>query len=170
MFIFFILQYSFPRMIESYNGETTNIMTVNCGSIARENASSEIKCCSDYQRVGNRCLPCIGMFGVQCARPCPSGWFGFGCRYKCLCPECDATTGQCSDENDRQGRTGEMIGGGVGGLVLLGILVSCIHRRTRKSCQINSTYESTEPEAGETDKTENVYIEMKITKESPSIE
>lgn len=41
---------------------------------------------------------------------------------------------------------------------------------SRKSCQINSTYESTEPEAGETDKTENVYIEMKITKESPSIE
>lgn len=59
--------------------------------------------------------------------------------------------------------------------ILLGNLrmtdgINDIFLLSRKSCQINSTYESTEPEAGETDKTENVYIEMKITKESPSIE
>lgn len=40
-------------------------------------------------------LACIGSFGIECVKPCPSGYHGIQCSEKCLCDECHRTTGAC---------------------------------------------------------------------------
>lgn len=40
-------------------------------------------------------LACIGSFGMECVKPCPSGYHGIQCSEKCLCDECHRTTGAC---------------------------------------------------------------------------
>nr|XP_022286702.1 uncharacterized protein LOC111099605 [Crassostrea virginica] len=42
-------------------------------------------CCPDHQLVGGICLPCFGSWGLQCTQDCPDGFYGFGCRSKCVC-------------------------------------------------------------------------------------
>lgn len=40
-------------------------------------------------------LACIGSFGMECIKPCPSGYHGIQCSEKCLCDECNRTNGAC---------------------------------------------------------------------------
>lgn len=42
-------------------------------------------------------LACIGSFGMECVKPCPSGYHGIQCSEKCQCDECNSITGVCSN-------------------------------------------------------------------------
>ncbi|XP_048774643.2 angiopoietin-1 receptor-like isoform X2 [Ostrea edulis] len=53
------------------------------------------KCCTDYIRNGSRCVPCIGSFGLGCNTTCHPGYYGFGCKKKCECEQCDKLNGSC---------------------------------------------------------------------------
>eukprot|EP00105_Crassostrea_gigas_P026500 XP_011447484.2 PREDICTED: uncharacterized protein LOC105342286 [Crassostrea gigas] len=53
------------------------------------------RCCTDYRTIAGKCHACIGSFGIECVRPCPSGYHGIKCSEKCLCDECNSTNGVC---------------------------------------------------------------------------
>lgn len=55
----------------------------------------EKRCCSDYRTIDSKCYACIGSFGMECIKPCPSGYHGIQCSEKCLCDECNRTNGAC---------------------------------------------------------------------------
>lgn len=46
---------------------------------------------------------CVGSFGLECVKPCPGGYYGKQCSGKCQCDNCNATTGECSDETTTTG-------------------------------------------------------------------
>lgn len=52
-------------------------------------------CCTD---ISVRCFisECMGSYGLNCTDPCPPGWYGSVCMYKCTCSandECDPKDG-----------------------------------------------------------------------------
>ncbi|XP_022320930.2 uncharacterized protein LOC111123109 [Crassostrea virginica] len=53
-------------------------------------------CCADFKYMNGGCEPCYGAYGVNCTLNCNTGFYGFGCRSKCIChPEefCDSRFG-----------------------------------------------------------------------------
>ncbi|XP_062598858.1 multiple epidermal growth factor-like domains protein 11 isoform X2 [Saccostrea cucullata] len=64
----------------------------------------EIKCCTDFMKKGDTCLPCIGSYGPQCNKGCLPGYYGFGCRKKCRCEECDSVNGSCYFKSEPKGK------------------------------------------------------------------
>ncbi|XP_062598857.1 multiple epidermal growth factor-like domains protein 11 isoform X1 [Saccostrea cucullata] len=87
----------------------------------------EIKCCTDFMKKGDTCLrnvliqciinvilsknrtecytrTCIGSYGPQCNKGCLPGYYGFGCRKKCRCEECDSVNGSCYFKSEPKGK------------------------------------------------------------------
>ncbi|XP_078332144.1 uncharacterized protein LOC144625377 [Crassostrea virginica] len=42
-------------------------------------------CCQDFQLKDGICEPCFGSWGINCTQNCTPGYYGFGCRSRCLC-------------------------------------------------------------------------------------
>ncbi|XP_056000536.1 uncharacterized protein LOC125679373 [Ostrea edulis] len=70
-------------------------LTENPGNGTCGTPGGGFKCCTDYKRNGSRCVPCIGSFGLGCTNICPPRYYGFGCRKKCECEQCDKLNGSC---------------------------------------------------------------------------
>ena len=63
---------------------------MNCGKTCA--CDHENMLCSP---VNGRCSCASGFTGSKCDRKCPDGLWGRNCQEKCMCPGCDAVTGQC---------------------------------------------------------------------------
>ncbi|XP_078336599.1 uncharacterized protein LOC111099208 [Crassostrea virginica] len=65
----------------------------NCDS---QNKKGQL-CCTNYALIEGVCTPCVGTFGDNCSGgPCPNGYYGFGCKSKCICStqqQCDRFKG-----------------------------------------------------------------------------
>ncbi|XP_056018470.1 uncharacterized protein LOC125679457 isoform X1 [Ostrea edulis] len=82
------------------------------------------KCCTDYIRNGSRCVPCIGSFGLGCNTTCHPGYYGFGCKKKCECEQCDKLNGSCIANNTTQMQSNGKVSSGSWLPVIFGVLIS----------------------------------------------
>ncbi|XP_056018467.1 N-acetylglucosamine-1-phosphodiester alpha-N-acetylglucosaminidase-like isoform X2 [Ostrea edulis] len=98
---------------------TENPRNGTCGT-----SEDRFKCCTDYKRNGSRCVPCIGSFGPGCTKICPPGYYGFGCKTKCECEQCDKLNGSCVANNTTQMQSNGKGSSGSWLPVIFGVVIS----------------------------------------------
>ncbi|XP_062597559.1 uncharacterized protein LOC134258982 [Saccostrea cucullata] len=88
--------------------------------------------------VTNKIL-CIGGTGHDCLIPCPKGYYGEGCREKCLCEDCDRT-GACADKKTTGLSLVSLAVLAVGGILFVATCAVCVMMKRRLFLNVNRNY------------------------------